>query len=138
MSNRSSRSACEILAEIVGGEIMQTSPACVVMRVREDLRPTILGRRTGSALVLPFGISVENNQNGRTLNLGESVVTQREANRLIRALQRRGLIVTALHNHWLFEEPRLMYIHWENIGNPFDFARDSMEAAREAGIFDDC
>lgn len=51
------------------------------------------------------------------------------------ALQRRDLIVTAFHNHWLFEKPRLMYMHWENVGDPFEFAVNSFEAAKEARLF---
>jgi hypothetical protein len=36
--------------------------------------------------------------------------------------------VTAFHNHWLFENPRLMYIHFEKIDRPIDFARDVRDA----------
>ena len=99
------------------------------MRLR-DIRATILGRRTRSPLALPFMLSFENNG----LNLGETVLLQREVNPMLDALRKRGLIVTAFHNHWLFEEPRLMYMHWENVGmEPSEFARKSFEAAKEAG-----
>ncbi|MEH7121490.1 DUF1259 domain-containing protein [Neobacillus vireti] len=49
---------------------------------------------------------------------------------LIRFLYRREF-VTALQNHWFFKEPRLMYMHWENVGDPFEFAIDCFEAACE-------
>jgi hypothetical protein len=127
-----SRSTCQRLADIIGGEVVTDDPVCVVMRLRDDIRATILGRRTRSPLALPYMLSFE--ENG--LNLGESVILQREINPLMRALQRRGIIVTAMHNHWLFEEPRLMYMHWENVGmSPSEFARKSIEAAEEAGLF---
>ncbi|MEH7355770.1 DUF1259 domain-containing protein [Neobacillus drentensis] len=38
-------------------------------------------------------------------------------------------------SHWLFDEPRLMYMHWETVGDPFTFAKNSFDAAREVGIF---
>ncbi|WP_338083665.1 DUF1259 domain-containing protein [Bacillus mesophilus] len=95
----------------------------------------MLNRRTRSPLSLPFALSFENPKNGRTLNLGETVILQKEINPFISALRKRNILVTALHNHWLFDEPRLMYIHWEKIDNPFEFARDSFEAAKEAGLF---
>ncbi|MGG1675419.1 DUF1259 domain-containing protein [Neobacillus sp. NRS-1170] len=124
-------STCQRLADIIGGEVISAAPVCTVMRLR-DIKATILGRRTRSPLALPFMLSFENNG----LNLGESVVLQRELNRFIAALRKRGLIVTAFHNHWLFENPRLMYIHWENVGmSAEDFARNSIAAAREAGLF---
>jgi hypothetical protein len=127
-------STCQQLADIIGGQVITSSPACVVQRLR-NINATILGRRTRSPLALPFALSFENNQNGRTLNLGETVILQKEINPFLSALRKRGITVTALHNHWLFEKPRLMYMHWENIGDPFEFAKISFEAAREAGIF---
>ncbi|SFC40205.1 protein of unknown function [Bacillus sp. UNCCL81] len=52
------------------------------------------------------------------------------------ALRKRGIIVTAVHNHWLFDKPRLMYMHWENVNlDPVEFTRVSFEAAKEAGLF---
>ncbi|WP_368655007.1 DUF1259 domain-containing protein [Ornithinibacillus sp. 4-3] len=124
-------STCQKLANIIGGEVIQSTPVCVVMRLR-DIQVTILGRRTRSPLALPFMLSFENNG----LNLGETVVLQREVNPMIHALQKRGIIVTAFHNHWLFEEPRLMYLHWEDIDmNPFEFAEASISAAKEARLF---
>lgn len=123
--------SCQKLANIIGGEVVTADPVCVVMRLR-NIRASILGRRTQSPLALPFMLSFENNG----LNLGESVVLQKEVNPMIRALQRRNIIVTAFHNHWLFEEPRLMYLHWENVGmSPQEFARASRAAAKEAGLF---
>lgn len=124
-------STCQQLADIIGGMVVTPTPVCVVMRLR-NIKATILGRRTRSPLALPFMLSFENNG----LNLGETVLLQREVNPMLDALRRRGIIITAFHNHWLFEEPRLMYMHWENVGmSPFEFARNSIAAAREAGLF---
>lgn len=107
--------------------MVTSSPVCVVMRLR-DIHASILGRRTISPLALPFMLSFERNG----LNLGETVLLEKEVNPMIEALQKRGIKVTAFHNHWLFEEPRLMYLHWENVGmDPFEFAKRSFEAGKE-------
>ncbi|WP_315970017.1 DUF1259 domain-containing protein [Bacillus massilinigeriensis] len=127
-------STCQQLADIIGGEVITAAPVCVVQRLR-NINATILGRRTQSPLALPFALSFENNRKGETLNLGETVILQKEINPFLTELRRRGLIVTAVHNHWLFDEPRLMYMHWENVGDPFEFARNSFEAARRVGLF---
>lgn len=124
-------STCQQLANIIGGDVITSSPACVVQH-NCNINATILGLRTESPLALPFALSFENNG----INLGELVILQREVNPLMTELRKRGLIVTAVHNHWLFENPRLMYMHWENAGDdPFKFATDSFEAARAAGLF---
>jgi len=128
------QSTCQQLANIIGGEVITATPVCVVQRLR-NINATILGRRTRSPLSLPFALSFENNRRGNTLNLGETVILQNEINPFLTALRNRGLIVTAVHNHWLFDEPRLMYMHWENVGDPFEFARNSFNAAKEAGLF---
>lgn len=133
MARNRNTSTCQQLADIIGGEVITAAPACVVQRLR-NIDATILGRRTRSPLALPFALSFENNIGGRTLNLGETVILQREINPFLTALRRRGIIVTAVHNHWLFENPRLMYMHWENVGDSFTFARNSFEAAREVGL----
>ncbi|WP_338448296.1 DUF1259 domain-containing protein [Niallia oryzisoli] len=127
------RSTCQKLADIIGGEVITSTPVCLVQRLR-DINATILGRRTQSPLALPFALSFEDHSRN-TLNLGETVILQKEINPFITELRKRGIIVTALHNHWLFEEPRLMYMHWENVGDPFEFARMSFEAAKAAGLF---
>ena len=112
---------CNQFAQILGGEHeIDPGPVCFVSRSR-NLRATILGRRTTSPLVRYESLD----RSGRALCLGETAVVQNQANRLIRNLQRNGIKVTALHNHWLNDSPRLMYIHWESIDNPIAFARKS-------------
>jgi len=126
---------CGKLANIIGGQILASSgELCVVQRLR-NINAKILGRKTNSPLALPFALSFENKKKGKTLNLGETVILQREINPFLTALRRRGILVTALHNHWLFDHPRLMYIHWEKLSDPERFARDSFNAAKEAGLF---
>lgn len=52
----------------------------------------------------------------------------------MRFLRNRGILVTALHYHWLFDNPRLMYMHWEAVMNPKRFLRISRDALRAAGV----
>ena len=120
---------CNQFAAILGGEHeIDPGPVCFVSRAT-NLKATILGRRTTSPLVRYQLFSFESlDKSGRALCLGETALTQSQANRLIRNLQRNGITVTALHNHWLFENPRLMYIHWESIDDPVAFARKSKQS----------
>ncbi|MCM2583037.1 DUF1259 domain-containing protein [Bacillus stercoris] len=48
-----------------------------------------------------------------------------------------GIIVTAVHNHWLFDKPRLMYIHFESIDKPINFAlkvRDALKVLTDKEV----
>ena len=118
------RRLCTQFGRILGGESeIDQGPVCFVMRLT-NLRETILGRRTLSPLVRAQMFSFESlDKSGRALCLGETAVHQNQVNRLMSNLRKRGIKVTALHNHWLKENPRLMYMHWEAIENPIIFAR---------------
>lgn len=121
---------CNRLAKIVGGTGMVVNGVCVVQRTR-NLKLSILGRRSRSPLTLPFALSFENpDRKGRTLNLGETVILEKEINPFVSKLRKRGIKVTAIHNHWLFQGSCFKYIHWESIDNPVDFAKKSAEAAK--------
>ncbi len=116
---------CNRFSAILGGTEHEITkgPVCFVTRNRR-INATILGRRTTSPLVRYQLFSFESlDRSGRALCLGETALFQNQANRLLSNLRKNGVIVTALHNHWLFENPRLMYIHWESIDNPIAFAR---------------
>lgn len=118
------RRLCTQFATILGGEDeIDEGPVCFVSRARK-LNASILGRRTTSPLVRYQLFSFESlDKTGRALCLGETACFQNQANRLVSNLRSRGIKVTALHNHWLFDDPRLMYVHWESIENPIVFAR---------------
>lgn len=124
-------SLCNQFARILGAEILtSTRDLCVVTFLR-DINATILGRPTHSPLALAALFSFESmDSRGRTLNLGETVILQEEINDFITILREHGILVTALHNHWLFDNPRLMFIHFESIDEPLNFARKVADALR--------
>jgi hypothetical protein len=96
-----------------------------------DIPFKILGRRTNSPLVNPQFFSFENlDSKGNALNLGETVLLQEEVNPLLTELRKRNILVTAIHNHWLFEQPRAMYMHFQSIEPPLEFAKKVREAFR--------
>ncbi|SFJ17182.1 protein of unknown function [Paenibacillus sp. UNC496MF] len=123
------RRLCTQFGRILGGESeIEEGPVCFITRMT-NLRETILGRRTQSPLVQMQMFSFESlDKSGRALCLGETAVHQNQVNRLITNLRKRGIKVTAIHNHWLKENPRLMYMHWEAIMNPVVFARRTKDS----------
>lgn len=125
---------CTQFGRILGGESeIDEGPVCFVTRMT-NLKESILGRRTRSPLVQMQMFSFESlDSSGRALCLGETAVHQNQVNRLISNLRKRGIKVTAIHNHWLKENPRLMYMHWEAIMNPVVFARRTKDSIRFLG-----
>lgn len=122
---------CREFSRILGGSgNLDENGVCLVQKFR-NLDFEILGRETRSPLVIPQFFSFENlDSRGNALNLGETVLLQEEINPLLTELRKRDILVTAVHNHWLFEEPRAMYMHFESVEPPLQFARKVREAFR--------
>ncbi|AKG34360.1 DUF1259 domain-containing protein [Paenibacillus durus] len=121
---------CRRFAEIFGAEPQVINGVCIATKLRTNIKVKILGRRSKGLFTLPFAISFESvGKDGRALCLGESVILTREINPFISRLRKAGIKVTALHNHWLFTNPNIWYIHWEAIQPPLVFARNVRNAS---------
>lgn len=121
---------CQRFFDILGGteQSIEPGPVCLVTRTRL-FDATILGRETNSPLVNYQFFSFESlDESGNALCLGETVVFQSQVEKLLSNLRERDIIVSGLHNHWLNENPRLFYVHWESIDDPIAFARKTRES----------
>ncbi len=89
---------------------------------RNDLSVTVAGVKTPT----PFGFGgwvALTKGKGMDVMMGDLVLTQDEVNPVMSALLDNGLDVTALHNHFFWEEPRIFYMHVHGHGSPADLAR---------------
>jgi len=90
---------------------------------RNDLSVAIVAQPTPT----PFGfggwIAMSKGDNGVEVLMGDLVLTQFEVNPVLSALLDHGIEVTALHNHFFFEEPRLYYMHVHAHGDAMTLAR---------------
>ncbi len=128
-TERCKSNLCEKFADILDSVVLPSPEGvCVVTRQR-NISATIKGRPTVSPLAINALFSFEDlDRSGTALNLGETVILEDEINPFITALRAFGLEVTALHNHWLFDDPRLFYIHWLSVDNPLEFAKKTAAA----------
>ena len=72
----------------------------------------------GMATAINF--QMDGNKAGIT---GDFVLTADEVNPVIRALTENGIAPTALHNHMLYDEPRLFMMHFWAVGDPEELAK---------------
>src|ERR1044072_2011088 len=88
---------------------------------RNDLSVTVANVKTPT----PFGfggwIAMTKGQ-GMDVMMGDLVLTQDEVNPVMSALFDNGLEVTALHNHFFWEEPRVFYMHIHGHGKVEELA----------------
>lgn len=113
---------CENFAQTIGGKVEHSEPdSCTVSRSRDHIQALILGKQAKS--VLEASYTYESlDASGMALNTGETPLLQEEVNPFTAMLQRGGILVTAIHNHWLCDDPKLMYIHCESVEPPMMFA----------------
>src|SRR4051794_7462751 len=90
---------------------------------RNDLKVTI----DGAATPTPFGfggwLAMTKGDGGNDVMMGDLVLVEDEVNPVMSALLDNGLEVTALHNHFFFENPRIFYMHVHGHGKAADLAR---------------
>lgn len=89
---------------------------------RNDLHVKI----AGYAVPTPFGFggwfAMTKGDGGDDVVMGDLVLTQDEVNPVMSALLDHGLEVTALHNHFFWDEPRIFFMHIHGYGKAVDLA----------------
>ncbi len=102
---------------------------------RNDLKMTV----KGEAVPIPFGfggwVAIKKTVDGKTAMLmSDTVLLQEEVNLLISAAHANGLEISAIHNHFFYEEPRIFYMHLHGMGTPAELATKFAATIRESKL----
>jgi len=103
---------------------------------RSDVKVSVAGVATPT----PFGfggwVAMTPGQ-GMHVMMGDLVLTENEVNPVMSALLDHGLEVTALHNHFFFDSPRIYYMHVHGHGAPAALADQLKPALQLIGAHKD-
>ncbi|WP_373370782.1 DUF1259 domain-containing protein [Lederbergia panacisoli] len=114
-------SLCEQFAAIFHAKSTINHGVCSVSMHR-NFSVSVQGRTSTS--VVPVGISFEAlDQYGNALNLAEIAILEEEVPSFMYSIVQQGLIISALHNHWILMKPHILYIHIQSVEPPLQFAR---------------
>src|SRR4030095_7120490 len=90
---------------------------------RNDVKVTVAGVATPT----PFGfggwVAMTKGDGGQQVLMGDLVLRKKEVTPVMSALLDNGIDVTALHNHFFWDEPRIFFMHVHGHGAAADLAR---------------
>lgn len=120
--------------------VLDTDPAraargpgyCKVSRPRSDIdvRVERIGVTAASGVGSWFAFRETDSGNAAVVT-GDMALTEEQVNPAIRALRASDIDVVTLHNHMLFERPRVMFFHFQARGSPLQLA-DGLRAGIDA------
>lgn len=89
---------------------------------RNDLQVSIRQRPVPTALGFGGWVAFTKAPDGMDVMMGDLVLTEDEVNPVMSAVLDQGLQVTALHNHFFWEQPRTFYMHVHGMGRTSEIA----------------
>ena len=89
---------------------------------RKDLKVTVNGTPIKAGLALGSWVAFEGTPD-HAMAMGDLVLTESEVEPVMLKLQEEGIQETALHNHLLHENPRVLYMHIEGHGEAVKLAK---------------
>jgi protein-tyrosine-phosphatase len=101
---------------------------------RNDIKPTIEGRAMHPFMGFTSWAAFTQSAKGNLMVMGDLVLLEDEVNPVMTAALANGLEVTALHNHFFYESPRVMFMHIGGTGSSASLAgavRKALDKVKE-------
>jgi hypothetical protein len=123
-TSNSARASADLseVAKILGFPGQMDEGAFVVRFGRSDIKVSIDGEPMPTALGFGGWIAWKGVGN-YAMVMGDLVLLQKEVNPVVSALQEANIQVTALHNHFFYEQPPIMFMHIGGMGDPLKMAQ---------------
>lgn len=90
---------------------------------RNDLTVSVAGVLVPIPLGFGGWVAMTKGEHDMDVMMGDLVLTENEVNPVMSAVLNAGLDVTALHNHFLRDTPRLYYLHVHGVGPALELAK---------------
>ncbi|MCJ8013743.1 DUF1259 domain-containing protein [Paenibacillus sp. KQZ6P-2] len=119
---------CRIFEKVFNTSVEQENDVCKMEIVRKNIHVSNLGvALSPEAVELSFGANFER-VGKQTAVIGEFALLGSEVNPVIDTLRKGNIEISALHNHLIGEQPRILYLHFQALGDAETLARTVKEA----------
>jgi Domain of Unknown Function (DUF1259) len=112
-------------------EAHQSNNVCGIELSRDSPTLTLAGKKINDQVSMEFPYQPASASSGsQVLMLAEFTLLQSEVDQVSQYLQDHHWTVTAIHNHWFFESPRLIFLHAQtqnNLDNVLQDIRNALE-----------
>ncbi|MET3195657.1 hypothetical protein ABID96_002625 [Bacillus sp. OAE603] len=119
---------CKEFARMIGGQEGFAGGKCVATINRNEIPAIILGKRF--RVTSSFSFESKDNQTKQALCLGRVALLQNEVEHFVSSIVKQGIVVSSIHNEWLFDNPNLIYVNIEAVDDPLVFARKVRKALK--------
>jgi len=100
----------------VKGELNEKEGVFTVRAPRTDLQVTTAGVKMNPAMGLT-SYAAFMNAGGKTMVMGDTTLLEDQVNPVMSVALDSGLEVTALHNHFFWDSPKVMFMHIGGMGD---------------------
>ncbi|GIP26811.1 hypothetical protein J23TS9_19410 [Paenibacillus sp. J23TS9] len=119
---------CHVLEQEFSTKVKQENGVCKLEIMRKNIPVSNLGvKLSPEAIELGFGANFEKAGNN-TAVIGEFALLSEEVNPVIDALRKGNVEISAVHNHLIGEQPQIIYLHFQGLGNVESLAKTVKEA----------
>jgi hypothetical protein len=120
------------LDKLVGYQGVVNGPTYKYTVGRADLQSIMMGTEMTAAIGLNSWAAFAGQQADAHI-AGDIAMLEQEVNPVIKALRAHNLEVVAVHNHMLFDEPRMMFLHYYGRGPAHELATGFKAALNQLG-----
>lgn len=124
---------CRIFEKVFNTDIKQENGVCKLGITRTNIPISNLGvPLSPEEIELSFGANFEK-VGDKTAVIGEFALLGSEVTPVIDALRKGNIDISALHNHLIGEQPRILFLHFQALGDAETLARTVKQAIDAAG-----
>ncbi|MDN4593238.1 DUF1259 domain-containing protein [Polycladomyces subterraneus] len=116
------KTGCKVLEQIFGTKAKAEKGVCKV-EIPRNIPITFRGiKLSPETMELEF-IATFEQTNGKTVVTGEFSLLESEVTPVLDTLRKGNLEISAIHNHWIYEKPRIIYLHFQGVGDMRNLAQ---------------